>query len=301
MEDMEKLLSEVRAKQKEQIAAYERQTFYVGEPVELPWEGNLPVRVLINRPERPPEGRMKVFLNLHGGGFIEGDAKLMGTICQKLADRLGILVVNVNYRLSPDYRYPYQCREIDVVCDWLARSVQELGIDPAHIGIGGYSAGATLALNSIVRCLERGERRYSCCVLAYPLVTADLGENDAESPYPACDDTMARVINYYFNGKDDLPECSALNADPSLLGEFPGVIEITCGKDSLGSQGRKFAAKLAGAGVRLDYVNYPGARHGFIEVNRPDYTPDDPRKTPEQAALNEAAEEFIIRGLASML
>lgn len=301
MADLEKLLAQVRAKQREQIAGYERQEYFAGEPVEIPWEEALPVRFSVNRPKVKPNGAMKVFINCHGGGFIEGDAKLMGSFCQKLADRLGIFVVNVNYRLSPDYLYPYQCREIEAIHAWLEENAEALGIDPRHCGIGGFSAGATLSLNCVVRALERGESRYTCCVLGYPLVTADTKENDWDSAYPAGDEAMMNVIGYYFNGQGDKPECSALNADEELLKKFPGVIEITCGKDSLGPQGRKFAAKLASAGVRLNYVNYPDARHGFIEVNRPDYDPNDPRRTPEQAALNDAAEEFIIDGLASML
>lgn len=299
--ELEKLLSAVREKQAKQIAAYESQSFFVGEPMKIPWEGELPVRFYINRPTVPPQGKMGVFLNLHGGGFIEGDAKLMGTFCQKLADRLGIFVVNVNYRLAPDHLYPYQCQEIDAIYAWLEENASRLGIDLVHCGIGGFSAGATIALNSVARCLQRGEKRYSCCVLAYPYVSGDPAENDAESAYQAGDETMMRVLNYYFNGRENEPECSLLNADEVLLSKFPGVVEITCAKDSLGRQGRKLAAMLAMAGVRLDYKSYTDALHGFIEVNRDDYDPNDPRRSSEQAAFCEDAEEFIIRGLASML
>ena len=163
------------------------------------------------------------------------------------------------------------------------------------------TAASTIALNSVVRWLEAGQRRYTCCVLGYPMVSADPSDNDADSPYPAADELMMRAITYYFNGQGDKPECSALRADEALLAKFPGVVEITCGKDSLGPEGRRFAAKLAAAGVRLDYANFEDALHGFIEVNRDDFDPGDPRRTPEQEALNAAAEEFIIRGLASIL
>lgn len=301
MADMKELLAVVRAKQNKQIAEYDAQTFVIGEALEIAWDGHLPVRCYINRPKKIPDQPMRVFINNHGGGFIEGDAKQMGTLCQKLADALGILVVNVNYRLSPDYLYPYQCEEIDRIYEYLQDHAQAMHIDPSHCGIGGFSAGATLSLNSVVRCIERGERRYSCCVLGYPLTTADPAEVDQESPYQACDEVMGKVINYYFNGQDMTPACSPLNAPDEILASFPNVIEITCGKDSLRNMGRKLAARLAGLGKRINYIEYENAQHGFIEVNRQDYEPDDPRKTPEQAALNCAAEAFIIDGLASML
>lgn len=301
MENLEQLLEAIREKQKGQIASYEAQTCVVGEALEIPWDNHLPVRCYINRPAAKPQGKMKVFINAHGGGFIEGDAKQMGTYCQKLADSLGLFVVNVNYRLSPDYLYPYQCQEIDVIHDYLRAHAQELEIDLTHCGIGGFSAGATLSLNCIVRDIERGLNRYSCCVLGYPMVSANPDDNDQNSAYPAGDAAMMRAITYYFNGRDDTPACSPLGADEALLAKFPRVIEITCGKDSLREQGRRFAARLARVGVRLNYIEYAEARHGFIEVNRRDYEPDDPRKTPQQAALCEVGEAFIIDGLASML
>lgn len=301
MSDLEKALEQVRAKQKRQIAEYEAQEFFLGTALEIPWEGRLPVRAYTHTPAVRPEGKMKVYINMHGGGFIEGDAKQMSTLCQKLADRLGLFVVNVNYRLSPDYVFPYQCEEIELLRNYLDAHAGELNIDPSHCGIGGFSAGATLALNVVVRALERGEEKYSCCVLGYPMVSADPNENDRECEFQAADDLMMRVIGYYFNGQGATPACSALNAGDELLSRFPGVVEITCGADSLGPQGKKFAARLVANGVRTNYIEFKRARHGFIEVNRPDYLPDDPRKTPDQAALNVEGEEFIIDGLASML
>ena len=54
-------------------------------------------------------------------------------------------------------------------------------------------------------------------------------------------------------------------------------------------------------GVPVLFRKYKKALHGFVEVNRPDYFPDDSRKTPEQAALSDEAEEFMINGLNMLL
>ena len=42
---------------------------------------------------------------------------------------------------------------------------------------------------------------------------------------------------------------------------------------------------------------YPEALHGFLEVNRPDYDPNDPRRTPEQESMCRHCEGVIIRWL----
>ena len=60
-------------------------------------------------------------------------------------------------------------------------------------------------------------------------------------------------------------------------------------------------AALDKNGVPVLFRKYKKALHGFVEVNRPDYFPDDSRKTPEQAALSDEAEEFMINGLNMLL
>ena len=92
-----------------------------------------------------------------------------------------------------------------------------------------------------------------------------------------------------------------LRASDELLSRFPATIMFTCGKDSLGPQGIAFAKRLMDNGVPVLFRKYKEALHGFVEVNRPDYFPDDTRKTPEQAALSDEAEEFMINGLNMLL
>ena len=48
---------------------------------------------------------MPVVLNVHGGGFVKGDKKHRKSIAHLYADR-GWFVVNINYRLSPEWAFP---------------------------------------------------------------------------------------------------------------------------------------------------------------------------------------------------
>lgn len=300
MRSMEGLMEILHQKQQEMQKQYDTKTT-IGKAVEIPWKDHLPVKVIFNKPAKRPERKMPYFINAHGGAFIEGDALTMDSYCQLLADRLGILVVNLNYRLSPDYVYGYQIAEIEVVRDYVEKYQDELKVDAAKCGIGGFSAGATLSLSSIITNIQKGRTPYSCCVLGYPMTSSLPKSIDPFAPYQPGSEEMMSAIGIYTNGHESEPACSPLLADKEILNRFPPTILFTCGKDALSAQGRAFAKKLIESGVYLNFNEYKDAFHGFLEVNRPDYFPEDSRKTQEQLELTKNAEEFIIHGLTAML
>ena len=300
MEPIEKICEIIRERQQHMQKEYDART-PIGTSLEIPWEGHLPVKVLMNVPANKPAGKVPYFINAHGGGFIEGDAMTMGTFCQMLADKLGIVVMNLNYRLSPDYNFGYQIDEARILRQYVKEHQDELGIDPSRCGIGGFSAGATLALSCVVRSIQNQEDPFTCCVAVYPVTDTTPGALDPNAPYQPADEVMIRAIDYYCSGQHFDPACSPLLADDSLLAQFPPTILITCGKDALATQGREFAARLVKCGVKVIFEEYKTALHGFVEVNRPDYFLDDPRKTPEQLDLCKKAEEMIAHGLSAML
>jgi acetyl esterase len=51
-------------------------------------------------------GRLPWLLYLHGGGFVVGGLDSHDDICAELADRSGLGVVAVDYRLAPEHRFP---------------------------------------------------------------------------------------------------------------------------------------------------------------------------------------------------
>lgn len=300
MISMEELCEQIRERQRKMQVEFDART-PIGERLEIPWEGHLPIKVLMNVPANKPTGKVPYYINAHGGGFIEGDAVTMGSFCQKIADELGIVVMNINYRLSPDHVFGYQVEEVKVLRQYVKEHQDALGIDASRCGIGGFSAGASLTLSCVVRAIQNGEDPFKCCVLGYPVTTMLPGAIDPNHPYPAGDETMMRAMDFFCNGQESDPACSPLIAEDSLLEQFPATILITCGKDVLSEQGRKFGARLVQCKVKLDFEEYKDAYHGFLEVNRPDYFWDDPRKNEEQMALTVEAEKLIINGLSAML
>lgn len=88
----------------------------------------------------------------HGGGFIFGDKSngdplsvSKGTTAKLLEIvKAGYNLVNANYALAPEYRFPYQLNQVDLLIRYLQEHADELGLDMKHVCLSGSSAGADL-------------------------------------------------------------------------------------------------------------------------------------------------------------
>ncbi|MEO8628190.1 MAG: alpha/beta hydrolase, partial [Betaproteobacteria bacterium] len=82
-------------------------------------------------------------LMVHGGGWHEGKRKHMGRFSKMLARR-GYVVVNIDYRLAPQFHFPAQIEDLREAVRWMRANAVSLKLDPMRIGAWGYSAGAHL-------------------------------------------------------------------------------------------------------------------------------------------------------------
>lgn len=96
----------------------------------------------IYRPEGV-EGVLPVIVSVHGGGWFYGDKKLYSLYTKHLAAK-GFAVVNFNYRLAPEYKYPSGFSDICRMMAFLAENAEKYGIDMERLYMVGDSAGAQL-------------------------------------------------------------------------------------------------------------------------------------------------------------
>lgn len=97
----------------------------------------------IYRPEGAAEP-LPVIVSVHGGGYFYGSKELYQYYCMDLARR-GFAVVNFNYRLAPEFRFPAPLEDVNRVFHWLLRSAGTYGLDLQHLFLVGDSAGAQIA------------------------------------------------------------------------------------------------------------------------------------------------------------
>lgn len=239
-----------------------------------------PVPVRIYRSPSAPGGGRPAVVYFHGGGFVGGSLGAVENQCRLLADRLGAVVVNVDYRLAPEHPFPAGLDDCWDVVTAVAAGAADLGVDPAWIAVAGDSAGANLAAACCLLDARRPVRALCAQLLVYPVVDQRLDPADhhpwSEGDYDirAHHDLVRAAVNglrtsagffttHYLQGHDATdPLVSPLLADPAL---FPPTLVVTAEYDSLRVEGEAFAARLAAAGVAVRAVRYAGMEHSFFD------------------------------------
>ncbi|MFT4010762.1 MAG: alpha/beta hydrolase [Nocardioidaceae bacterium] len=226
----------------------------VAEVADLDADG-VPVRLY--RPADNPDGA--VIVHLHGGGFVFHDIEVHDPACRRLANRAGMAVLSVDYRRSPEHRFPAAPDDVSTVLTWLEREADGLGIaGPAYAH--GDSAGGNLALVAALR----HPGRFAATGLIYPFLdpTASF-----DSYRTAADGFDPREAAWYWEqyaaSADDLTNPDLAPLLSTKLSTLPPTLVVTAEHDPLRDEGEHLAGLLADAGVEVVATRYLGQLHGF--------------------------------------
>lgn len=296
----------IREDNKKQRAAYAaRET--IGERFVVPRSGKSAngndkkgVDVIIYRPKKEvmdalgPNDHIPVLFNMHGGAWIWGDAVLMESFCQKVAEEIPAIVVNINYTKIDEQPFPYAIEEVVDTVEYFRANNDEFKVCLARMAVGGHSAGAQLAAGSALMLADKGIQ-LAAQMLVYPCVdmTNQGGLMDLVMNMALPEGSVAVQSGFI----PAHPYISPLYAPEEQLAKVAPAIFIECGKDDLKPQGIAYAKRLIDAGIPVKVKEYKNAEHGFLEVNRPDYPEGDPRQNEEQADYCKDCEEYLIREL----
>lgn len=225
--------------------------------------GELPIRLY--RPEAA-SGALPVLLYFHGGGWVVGDLESHDGLCRNLALMGPLLVAAVDYRLAPETRSPGQQQDALAALRWAVASIAELGGDPAHISVGGDSAGGNLAALLAVAARDAG-LSVASQLLIYPVTDTPSAlrpsyTHNAEFGLSGAD--MDWFWAHWLGDSEASPETAPLRVE-TLSGVAPAYV-VTAEFDVLHDEGRAYAEKLEDAGVSTELVNVPGMIHGFFNM-----------------------------------
>ena len=107
-------------------------------------EGPIAARLYIPT-ERPGGDPAPTLLFIHGGGWMYGDLESHDAACRFLAERSGVQVLAVDYRLAPEHPFPAARRGLPAAYRWLVEHADDVNADPARLAVGGDSAGGNLS------------------------------------------------------------------------------------------------------------------------------------------------------------
>jgi acetyl esterase len=225
--------------------------------------GDVPLRIY----RRPEPEVQACLIYMHGGSWYLGGLDSHDSITAEIADRAGLTVVAVDYRLAPEYRFPAAFEDSYAVLEWAAANAEDLRINPTRIGVGGDSAGGNLAA---ALCLASHERKGPALrgqLLVYPaLDSLDATETTTDGAPLLNQEEIAFALQCYFGAAQTPDDCHAAPLLADDLGGLPPAAVLAAEADPLVADARAYVARLAQAGVPADLEVAPGTVHGFLRA-----------------------------------
>ena len=231
-------------------------------------DGGEPTRILIYRPLSAFEntGHLPLYISIHGGAFIRGSADFDDHFCRRTANDSECMVINVDFKLAPEYKFPYSVEECYRVLVWSKENAEHLGIDPDRIAVGGHNTGGTIAEVVAQLARDRGEANVACMLLDGPVISLagdnELQDFDLETPLTGSQ--KGAFFNTCYLG--DPANASSPMASPACLENLDGMPDafiLIAGEDPQASPTEYYAERLKESGVDVESARFEGCKHGF--------------------------------------
>ena len=234
------------------------------EDIKIPVDGS-EITLRLYTPEG--EGPFPVIVFFHGGGWVLGDLEIVDPICRSLANSTECLVVSVDYRLAPEYKFPVGIEDCYAATKWVSENITNYNGDPNRIATCGDSAGGNLAAVIPLMAKDRGGPNIAYQIILYGVTDFSFSTKSyLENGKGFYLETTAMhwFADQYFNHDDEKlnPYASPILAKD--LSDLPPALVITCEYDVLRDEGEAYAARLKEAGVPVDLIRYDGQIHGFF-------------------------------------
>ncbi|CAN8098266.1 unnamed protein product [Discula destructiva] len=234
---------------------------------------------------------LPAYLDFHGGGFVIGTLDTDVGFCQNVAHHVGCAVVNVDYRLSPEYPHPTPVMDSFDALKWVVSHASKLGIDAARLAVGGFSAGGCLAAALAIMVRDDPARLppLKLQLLVVPVldcrhVPEEGGVDPDKVPYESYAKLekapclpMARLVWFYNlwlgTGSVRRENANDFRASPMVAASHANLApaSIHCaGLDPLVDEGRKYWEQLRAAeGTKTTSLTvYSGVGHPFAHWTR---------------------------------
>lgn len=231
-------------------------------------DGDLTVRIYTPREGSAPRPLLMYF---HGGGWVIGGLDEYHGVCSNLCEKTGCVVVNVDYRLAPEHRFPAAIEDCYGALQWATDNAAEIGVDPARIAVAGDSAGGTMATVTTILARDRGGPGIGTQVLVYP------GAAPRSSGYPSYEQygegyllttrSMRWFREHYWGGPEPMDDFRAAPLLADDLSGLPPALVIIGTYDPLRDEGIDYAEKLLVAGTQAVVTEYAGMMHGFFSMS----------------------------------
>lgn len=216
----------------------------------------------------------KAIIYFHGGGFVHGNIDTYDHLCSKIALKTNCLVISVDYKLAPEYKFPIALEE----CYELVKKLSiDLKIDEYEfqkIILMGDSAGGNLAGAISLMSSERKEFKIDSQILVYPVTYYDHSESSKflsvsqnGNDWLLTNKKLDEYFSLYVSNRKDLKNpYISLILSKNLFNQ-PKTLIITAEFDPLKDEGIEFAKILKENNNQVYAYCIKDTIHGFFNYS----------------------------------
>lgn len=224
---------------------------------------------------RDRQGPVPALYNIHGGGMMVGHRNMDVPRLLALVQELGVVAVNVEYRLSPEHPHPAPVEDCYAGLVWTVKNAEELGIDPDRVVVMGGSAGGGLSAGVALLARDRGGPNLAGQLLLCPMIDdtnttvashqySGLGTWTRESNLAGWRSLLGDAV-----GTDDVSPYAAPTRATDLSGLPPAFIEVGSA-ETFRDEDTQYALRIWATGGQAELHVWSGAFHGF-DIYAPDW------------------------------
>ncbi|KAJ6506536.1 Alpha/Beta hydrolase protein [Mycena sanguinolenta] len=237
-------------------------------------DGEIAIRTVSPTPLAGEDPKYPVLVFFHGGGWVCGDIELDDVNLKILSVELRLAIVNVDYRLAPEFPFPAGINDCYTAVKWTVENCKAIhGSLSKGFVVGGISAGANFAAAVTHRLVKDPffeKHNITGNLLQLPAVVhpaacppeyaSQLSSWAQNADAPILGKVAMDLFWDCLNGPPTHPDISPLLADHTGLP--PAYIQI-CGLDPHRDEGLLYERLLREKGVPTRLDIYPGVPHGF--------------------------------------
>ena len=227
-----------------------------------------PLRVRIYTPRGDSAQPRALLVYFHGGGMSAGSIEQYDSLCQHLSQRSGTIVISVDYRLTPEHRFPAPVDDAYAATKWTYDNAASIGGDRTRLAVGGDSAGGNLA--AVVAQLARdGGPPLVFQLLIYPAVGFT---RDSESMqkfshgYVFGVAELDMAVDQYITDRSQLSDPRLFPLLARDLSRLPPAFVISAGHEIMRDDIETYAHRLQAAGVPTELHRYETTVHPFLSM-----------------------------------
>jgi acetyl esterase/lipase len=216
-----------------------------------------------------PVGRCRgVYIDIHGGAWVLGNARMDDGSNAEIVKTCGVAVVSVDYRVTLDNAVKAALDDCETAAAWvLERLADEFGAEA--VLMGGESAGAHLVASSLIRLRDRGADLspvrgavmfYGCYDLCGTPSLCAAGADTLVLHGPTLASALEKLMPHLTAEERRDPALSPLYAD---LRGLPPALFLVGEKDPLLDDTELLAHQWRSANGNAEVVIAPEAPHAF--------------------------------------